>query len=185
MRSKNILSVVAFITAFGLSAAFASLFITKTRTESVYVPVNSYKSTSCFKYKNNSATANKISALIREDKRNGRESDRAFYRDGADIFSSSADSAFSGYAEAVEQYVNASSSMNVDNLPSDFQAEWREHMKAWREYSQFLDRMKDVSNRNLLTVEELKEVDNFHNREITRTFEEVLQNGVTYGADVY
>jgi len=185
MRSKNILSVVAFTTAFALSAAFASLFITKTQTESIYVPVNGNKSTSCFKFKNKSPIANKISALIREDNRNGRESNRAFYSDGADIFSPSADSALSGYAEAVEQYVDSSSSMKADDLPGDFQTEWREHMKAWRGYSEFLNRTKNVSSRKSLTPEELNEVDNFHSREIDRTYEKVLQTGAIYGADVY
>jgi hypothetical protein len=183
MRSKNILSIVAFITAFALSAAFASLFITKTETTYDYVPVNGYNSTSCFKYKNNLATANKISALIRQDKRNGRESDRAYYRYGADIFSSSDNTAFSGYAGAVEQYVNQSSSMKADDLPNDFQIEWREHMKAWREYSDFLNRMKKPSNRGALTQEELEEIDVFHSREITRTWNEVLQTAVMYGAN--
>jgi hypothetical protein len=185
MRSKNILSIVAFIAAFGLSAAFASLFITKTQIVSDYIPVNEYNSTSCFKYKNNLATANKISALIRQDKRNGRESDRAYYRYGADIFSSSDSSAISGYAGAVEEYVNQSSSMKADDLPSDFQVEWREHMKAWRDYSDFLNRMKKSSNREALSPDELKEIEVFHSREISRTWNEVLQTAVMFGANVY
>ena len=185
MRSRTILSVIAFVAAFGLSAAFASLFITKTQTTSDYIPVNGYNSTSCFKYKNNSATANKISALIRQDKRNGRESDQAYYRYGADIFSSSDSSAFSGYAGAVEQYVDESSSMKASDLPGDFQTEWREHMKAWREYSEFLNRMKKSSNRAALSSQELKEIDSFHGREIERTWNEVLQTAVMYGANVY
>jgi hypothetical protein len=183
MRSKTILSIVAFIAAFGLSAAFASLFITQTVSD--YTLVNGHKSTSCFKHKNNSATADKISALIRQDKNNGRESDRAFYRYGTDIFASSDKSAFSGYANAVELYVDQSSGMKADDLPSDFQIEWREHMKAWREYSDFLNRMKKSSNRSALSSEELKEIDAFHSREISRTWDEVLQTGMMYGANVY
>jgi len=185
MRSKTILPIVAFIAAFGLSAAFASLFIVKSQSESVIVPVSDYKLTSCFKYKNNLAAADKIAALISQDKRNGRESERAFYRYGADIFSSSDNSAISGYAGAVEEYVNQSSSMRASDLPSDFQAKWREHMKAWRDCSDFLNRMKKPSNRAALSDEELKELDAFHNREISRTWNEVLQNGVTHGADIY
>lgn len=185
MRSKQIISVVAFIAAFGLSSAFASLFITKTAAVSDNVTVINHKSTSCFKYKNKSATADKISALIRQDKANGRESDRAYYRYGADIFSSPESSSISGYANAVEEYVDNSSSMSTVDMPSDFQSEWREHMKAWREYSEFLIRMKKSSNRDALSIEEIEEIDAFHSREISRTWEDVLHTGNIYGADVY
>ncbi|MCY7348545.1 MAG: hypothetical protein LH614_20340 [Pyrinomonadaceae bacterium] len=185
MRSKNILSIAAFVAAFALSAAFASLFITKTRAVTTeFVPTYGYKSTSCFKYKN-IAAADKIAALISEDKRNGRESDRAVYLYGEDIFSSSDSSAISGYAGAVEKYVDDSSTMNAGNLPEDFQNNWREHMKAWRDYSDFLNRMKKSSNRMALSLEELEEIDAFHSREISRTWQAVLQNGRSYGAEVH
>lgn len=185
MRSKNILSIAAFAAAFALSAAFASLFITETRAVTTeFVPTYGYKSTSCFKHKNNSA-ADKISALISEDKRNGRESERAAYLYGADIFSSSDSSAISGYAGAVEKYVDDSSSLNAGNLPEEFQNDWREHMKAWRDYSDFLNRMKKSSNRTALSGEELEAIDAFHSREISRTWQAVLQNGRSYGADIY
>jgi len=184
MRSKTILSIVAFIAAFGLSAAFANIFITETQTESVYIPVYGSKSTNSF-YRNDPVIADKITALIRQDNRNGRESDRAYYDYGAEIFSSSDNSAISGYAKAVEWYVEQSSSINASDLPSDFQIKWREHMKAWRDCSDFLNRMKKPSNRAALTSEELKEVEAFHDREITRTWKEVQLNGANYGADVY
>jgi len=183
MRSKTILSAAAFTVAFALSAAFASLFITKTQiAESVFIPVSGYKSTSCFKHKNNSATADKISALIAEDNSNGRS--RKNHRVGEDVRPSFTSSEFSEYTEAVEQYVDESSSMKVSGLPGDFQIEWREHMKAWRDYSDFLNRMKKSSNRNALSDEELENTDDFHSREIDRTWQIVLQSGVRYGADI-
>lgn len=184
MRIKNILSVVAFIAAFAFSAAFASLFITKTQTTTVYFPVNNNKPTSCFKFKNNAATAAKISALIRQDKLNGLESEQAFYGDDIDIFSSSANSAISGYSTAVEQYIGASSSMKASDLPGDFQVAWRAHLKAWRDYSEFLSRMKNTSFRESLNADEFDEIEKLHSREISRTYEEVLQIGAIYGADV-
>lgn len=198
MRSKTILSTAAFIVAFGFSTVLASLFITETQTAPIYPSFNEtkietvpgyysdkdHKSTSCFKYKNNSSPANKISGLIRQDNLNGSENDQALFGDGEDIFSPSAISEFSRYAAAVEQYVDASSSMKTGELPIDFQTEWREHLKAWREYSEFLNRMKSVSSRKSLTTEELREVGNFHNREINRTYEVVLQTAEKYGANV-
>jgi hypothetical protein len=184
MRSKTILSTAAFIVAFVASAAFASLFITKTQTAPDYFPVSSYKSTSCFKDRNNFTTANKISALIREDINNGRESGRRLYRAGAEERPPFTDSKFPKYAEAVERYADASGSIKAGSLPSDFQTHWREHMKAWRDYSEFLNRMKDSSAQRGWTNEELEAVDDFHGSAIERTWQTVLQTGVSYGADV-
>ena len=184
MRSKTILSTVAFIVAFAASAAFASLFITKTQTVSDYVPLNGYKSTSCFKDPNNSTAARKISALIRADNSNGRERSKTAYRIGEDIRPPFTNAGFPEYAEAVQQYVAESSSMKSSDLPSDFQNVWNEHMTAWRDYSDFLNRMTKTSNRSALSVQELENIDDFHTREIERTWQTVLQTGVSYGADV-
>lgn len=186
MRSKNIISIAAFVAAFGFSAAFANLFITQTPTVTTEIfPVYESRSTSCFLRQRQSAVAEKIASFVNEDKRNGRTSDRAAYKYGEDIFTSSDSAAVSGYAAAVEEYVNDSSSMTANDLPSDFQTDWREHMKAWRDYSDFLNRMKKSSNRNALRVDELEAIDDFHSREISRTWNEVLRNGRTYGANVY
>ena len=184
MRSKTILSTAAFIVAFAASAAFANLFITKTQTVSDYVPVSNYKSTSCFKDRHKLVTANKISALIQEDNSNGRTKDKKSYRVDEKLRLSSDVSNFSEYADAVEQYVDDSSSIKVSDLPNDFQVEWRAHMKTWRDYSEFLDRMKESSNREVLSGEEIKEIDDFHSRKIDRTYQVVLQTGANYGANV-
>jgi hypothetical protein len=58
-------------------------------------------------------------------------------------------------------------------------------MKAWRDYSDFLKRMKNSSIRNAWTDEELENTDDFHSREITRTWQAVLRTGRNHGADVY
>lgn len=186
MRSKKIVSAVVFIAAFGLSAALAGLFVPRTdiTTTELFTTYNSEK-TSCFKRRGNSTAADKIAAFVNQDKQNGRESDRAYYRYGADIYTSSDNSAISGYAVAVAEYVDDSSSMNVQDLPGDFQSEWREHMQAWRDYSNFLNRMERGANREGLTVRELNELDAAYDREISRTWNAVLQNGREYGADVY
>ncbi len=185
MRSKTILSAVAFVLAFAASAAFASLFITKPQTESVFVSMGNHKSTSCFKERNRSATADKIAALIRADRNNGRERSRKNYTSGNSVRPPYASPEFSDFAEAVEQYVDDSSSMRVSDLPSDFQLEWREHMKAWRDYSKFLNKMKDASNRKNWSDEELDEIADSRNSDISSTWQEVLQSGRSYGANVY
>ena len=185
MRSKSILSTAAFVLAFGFSAAFASLFITKNQIAPDLVPVVSeYKSTNCFKNKNDSSTAGKISALIRADKENGRASERSAIEMREGYMSPFSNPAFPAYTEAVEQYVDDSSSMRTRRLPEDFQTAWREHMKAWRDYSEFLNRMKNSSVRSRWSSDEFHDIDAFHNREISRTWYKVLQIGETYGADV-
>jgi len=185
MRSKTILSAVAFTLAFTFSAAFASLFITETQTASDFIPVSGSKSTSCFKNRSKSAIADKIALLIEEDRGNGRERSNETYRIGEDVRPPFTSSGFSAYAAAVERYVDESSNMRTNDLPNDFQIEWREHMKAWRDYSDFLNRMKKSSNRRALSEEELENTDDFHSREITLTWHAVLQTGAEYGADVY
>ena len=187
MRSKTILSAAAFVLAFAASAAFASLFITKTQSVTAdYVSVvTEYKPTSCYKNRNKSATADKIAALIREDHNNGRKRSKKNYASGESVRPPFTSSVFSDYAEAVEQYVDDSSSMKVSDLPADFQTEWREHMKAWRDYSNFLNKMKGSSNRKNWSDEEFEEVADSLNSEISSTWHEVLQSGRSYGANIY
>ena len=92
---------------------------------------------------------------------------------------------FPDYAGAVEKYVDDSSSMNTSSLPQDFRIEWREHMKAWRDYSDFLNRMKKSSNRDGLSAEEINAVDAAHSREITSTWQDVIRVSANYGANIY
>ena len=184
MRSKTILSTVAFFIAFAASAAFANLFVTKPQTVFEYVWVSNHRSTSCFTHRNNSTVASKISALIQEDKNNGLKRGKP-YRVGVDARPPFSNSDFLNYAEAVEEYVNESSSMKSSDLPNDFQSAWREHMQMWRDYSEFLNKMKTVSNPRGWIGEKPAETDYFHTSEISRTWQIVLQTGANYGADVY
>ena len=166
MRSKTILSIAAFTVAFGFSTALASLFISE----------NTYSQTNYLKYRSSTPSA-AISALIREDIRNGRRLDRMFYRYENPHLSAE-------FAVAVEQYVDESSSIKASHLPIDFQTAWREHMRAWREYSEFLNRTNNSSNLDDLSSEALENFEKLHSRDINHTWREVLQIGVEYGAAV-
>jgi len=168
MRIKTILSTAAFIFAFVFSTAFASLFISE----------NASIQASYLKYKSSTPSA-AISALIREDVRNGRRLDGAFYRSYENPRLPSAE-----FAVAVEEYIDDSSNIKASHLPIDFQTAWREHMRAWREYSEFLNRTRDSSNRDNLSGEALEKFEKLHSRDINHTWREVLQIGVEYGAAV-
>lgn len=175
MRSRNILSIVAFVAAFGLSAAFASLFISPNPTV--------YNSVSYCKHRQNAAAADAIANLILEDYANGHARDGMTY-DIGESYPPSVDSvAFADYAEFVGDYVDKSSSIETDNLPSDFQAAWREHLKAWRDYSDFLNQSAEISNRSVCSLRKFKDADKLHGQEIDRTYFEVLEIGASYGAD--
>lgn len=187
MRSKNILSTVAFVTAFVVSAAAASLFTTKPAYSPTYTLTNStnYNYTPYCKYKRKNATAAAISTLIANDHANGPVLSSGLYDLDESFPPSYGSVAFADYAENVEKYADASSGMTIDNLPSDFKAAWREHMKAWRDYSKFLNKSANISRRNAISEDEFKEAENRYNAEISRTYEEVLEIGAGYGADVY
>ena len=174
MRSKNILSTAAFIIAFVLSSAFAGLFISKEtcETESRYT------------IRNNSETVIKISALINDDKRNGRESARHAYETSEQVISPFVGSTYFLYAGSVEQYIDASSSMKTCGFPPDFQTAWREHMRAWRDYSTFLNQMENPSNLEDWNQSEFEDAENWHGEEINATWYEVIRIGRAYGADV-
>ncbi len=169
MRIKTILSIAVFIFAFGFSTALANLFITE----------NTSNLASFLKYKSSTPSADAISALIREDVRNGRKLDRMFYGSYENPRLPSAE-----FAAAVEEYVNDSSSIKASHLPIDFQTTWREHMRAWREYSEFLNRTSNSLNPDNLSGEALENFEKLHSRDINHTWREVLQIGIEYGADV-
>ena len=181
MRSKTILSTAAFVLAFACSTAFASLFITTTHSEWYEFQVNGFQYKN---YRTKSPSADKISAFINQDKRNGIESDRTAYEMSAEGVSPFTSSSFPAYVSSVEQYVDASSSMKTRRLPNDFQLAWREHMKAWSDYSDFLNRIKKPSVRAAWSEEDFTYADASYNREISRTWYEVLRIGRNYGADV-
>lgn len=181
MRSKKILSAAAFVFAFLFSTVLASLFIADQPTQSYSFPAR----TSCFTFKNNSSVAVKIVRLIDQDKRNGRESERVAFETSGEKVTPFGGSRFALYAAAVERYVDDSSDMTANDLPTDFQAAWREHMKAWRDYSDFLNRLEKPAAREKWSSEEFEQTDDFHSREISRTWYEVLRIGRAHGADVY
>ena len=79
--------------------------------------------------------------LLRQDIRNGEVRRFEIY----ELFKEAeASSEFSveHYAEYVQEYVDKSQSMDDYDLPSDFRSAWRQHMKAWRDYSNFLEQIE-------------------------------------------
>ena len=119
-----------------------------------------------------------IYSHLKRDITNGRERDARSFRtvnwekDGKVGYS------IKIHANSVNQYVDDSSSMDVSDLPQDFQIAWQKHIDAWRDYSDFLNERKNSG----LTNEDFEEAGDFHTDEINRTWDEVLQVGENYGA---
>ena len=187
MRSKTILSIAAFIVAFVLSTAFASLFISKSEPFSSVLVTPDYnsKKTSCFKNRGNKYAVNKIETIVSQDVSNGGERDRKIHRIGEGYRPSYLSPSFPEYVEAISEYVESSESLSHENTPRDFQTAWLKHMNAWRDYSNFLDKMKSSSARAHFNEHEIYELEASYSADINNTWYEVLRVGNSYGADVY
>ncbi|CAN5675301.1 hypothetical protein BH20ACI4_BH20ACI4_19430 [soil metagenome] len=171
MRSKDIISTIAFISAFAISAAFASLFIDESQTNFGTFENRNDRSSSC---RTNDKTCTDILALLVQDIRNGEQRRSRFdysLNDEANVSVRR--------AASVEDYSNASGSMEDAHLPSDFRAAWREHMKAWSDYSEFLTEV----SREKISESEFEQKENKYIYDINRTWGAVLKIGRGYGAD--
>ena len=183
MRSKNILSIAAFIIAFAFSAAFASLFITTPMpaTQNYVVTGHGAGRTSCWKNSRSNATAGKIEDFLRRDVSNGNARDRKSYRLGKN-FDSPLNASFPRYNAIIEEYAGTMTDLDESQLPQDFQNAWREHVSAWSDYSEFLNNSAKAGATN---VEHFDRARNRYDDEISSTWYEVLRVGRAYGADTY
>lgn len=169
MRSKDIVSIIAFISAFAVSAALASLFIDKSQ----YTNYNIYTARNYPVCQYGDQACKDILSFLLRDIRNG-QTRQANY----DYSLSEKGNVSPKYAETVAEYADASGSMNDSNLPSDFQSAWREHMSAWRDYSDFLNEVSE----NKIADEKFDRLEDKYIRDINKTWAAVLKIGRGYGA---
>lgn len=170
MRSKTIISILTFAVAFSFSAYFASFFLPEKVEESFY------------SYSNNSIqTDSEILSFLRQDIQNGVERGSANCRHKNSEQSNSFQSYVVRKAKAVKVYSDKSSNMNATQLPADFRVAWRKHMKAWRDYSNFLD--KSAKSTNLDSQDFRTTADDFID-EINLTWQDVLDIGESYDENV-
>lgn len=125
--------------------------------------------------------ANAIYSFLQRDINNGRGRDSRSFRTIDWENAENSGYSIKNHADSVAEYVNDSSSMDASGLPQDFQTAWKNHMNAWRDYSEFLNEKKD-SSKSYLNEEDFAEFENPYNAEINRTWYEVLRIGRTYGA---
>lgn len=173
MRCKAVLSIIAFLAAFGISVA-----LTPRPAKSTFTP---YVKTGCAESEN----ARKITNLLEQDIANGRVRDRKL--DGYDDLEVNRTSRFTIFASAIDGYTDASENIDDADLPGDFKMAWRRHMKAWRTHSDFLNEFKDVPRKR--SGRDTGEGGGFsrkqyaeQNKEISDTWAEVLRIARKYDA---
>ncbi len=169
MRSKHIAALITFFATFAFSAFIALLFA----APKIYQipPVKTYDSR-CSK-----RLGVKIRGFLDQDKRNGFERRYYEFSDEGVVVSRSS---VAEEADSITAYYSKSGSMNASDFPSDFQAAWDDHMRAWSEYSDFMQRAK---NRRL-TSENIYQNRDEYIDDINSTWYEVLDIGRKYGADL-
>lgn len=170
MRSKTILSIIAFIAAFGISVAITP------RTATSYV-------TPAYQPKRCTETARLITNLLEQDIANGRSRDRKMYQVRKQGVSSDSAIYHLNHTAAILAYYKASNSINTQNLPGEFLSAWSEHMNAWEAYADFLNENVD-SDGNILREKSFYRSSAAHTREISETWYKVLRLARTYGAEI-
>lgn len=118
MEKKILTAILAFVTTFGSTVAINGYF-NPAPEPSVYRRVEN-------------PTAQRITELLRQDVNDGEARNVNSY--------SAYRNDFELYAEGIELYVDKSSSMDDSDLPADFRAAWRQHMKAWRKQANLTTR---------------------------------------------
>jgi hypothetical protein len=188
MRSKNILSIAAFIVAFAFSTAFAGLFVAKSEYQSVLtVPVVSYSErqpTSCFK-KRGRYTAEKIEVFISQDNSIGSEHQQINARIARQELPLLKSPLFAEYKNSVAEYVEASSSMDETQCRTNFKLHGALTPKRGAIFPTFLDSMKSGAVRGDLSDNDAYEMEKHFSTEIAVTYNEVLRVGRNHGAQVY
>lgn len=175
MRNKRLIAgIIAFIGTFAVSVGLVwLLFGFPAKPTYTYI----YSRHNCSE-RHESA----IYSLLQRDINNGRERDMRSFRtvDWEDTGNSRY--SIKNHADSVAGYVNYSSSMDTSDLPQDFQIAWQKHMNAWRDYSNYLNDLKESSADSEMNEDGFEASENRYTNEINRTWYEVLRIGRTYGA---
>jgi hypothetical protein len=165
MRSKAVFSIIAFLAAFGISVA-----VTPRASKSNVAP---YVKRSCAQ----TESARKITNLLSQDIENGRLRDEQIDSFGRDDISRRA--YLVNFEIAIDQYADASASIDDSDLPRDFKMAWREHMRAWEKHSDFLE---TISSSPKVPDGNFSRVYSEQTKEISETWFEVLRIARKYDA---
>ena len=175
MRIKYIAAIITFFATFGFSAFIALLFAAPRVYQVPPVSSSQYKP---YDGRCNKRLGEKIKDFLNQDKQNGAERHRYEYSDEGEVISRLS---LADQADSITLYAGQSSSMDASDFPRDFQAVWNEHMLAWSEYADF---MQKAAKNKRTTAEDLYQRENAYIDDINSTWEEVLDTGRSHGADL-
>ncbi|HEX8736891.1 MAG TPA: hypothetical protein VF721_16275 [Pyrinomonadaceae bacterium] len=133
MRSKAVLSIIAFLAAFGISVA-----VTPRQSNLTVAP---FVKKGCAQ----TETARKITALLSRDLENGRVRNEKI--ESFKSYDISRRAYLVNFVIATDQYADDSASIDDSDLPQDFKTAWREHMRAWKNQSDLLNEYAFVSRK--------------------------------------
>jgi hypothetical protein len=166
---KSTISIVAFTLTFGFSVVLVGLLFG--------FPQLSFDYSQSAQTKNIDQSAYDIWRLISQDELNGTMRDSSVIK--MDL-STQDKVAIATYAKQVDRYLIKSTSLDDSRLPSDFRAAWQEHMKAWENYSEFLNKRNE--SKAAVSNEEFNNLEQKYDEEISRTWFETLRIARSYGA---
>lgn len=170
---KIITALIAFATTFGTSTALTGLFVEK------HQPLITVSRTN-----QDVQTKQRILSLLRRDIQNGEDRlDKC--SQAAEFWELSSSDRLNIYSKAVSEYSNDSGSIDDANLPADFQRAWRQHMKAWHDYSVYLEQLKKSAASQKMTGDEIDEQLNDRDDLINRTWYRALAVASRYDANPY
>lgn len=135
MTTKIITAALAFFTTFGFSSLMMQFAYDKSEPQPNATYARFF----------GKPTNKKVLRFLQQDIRNGQEHQRIWSNRKWHRTSPSVRPWLAEYSEAVLIYVNKSGNMDDSELPQDLQIAWRQHMKAWQDYSEFLISLENLS----------------------------------------
>jgi hypothetical protein len=163
---KVFTATAAFVLTFGVSVSLVGLLF---GFDNLASP--------SFETGNSQSVKHRVTAFLEMDVRNGKIRDikiRKYFRaQRAEGLAPRTEE----YYRLIDEYVDASSSMNDSFLPEDLQYAWRDHMKAWNNERALLAE----AARGELNAEHFKVRADENSKEITATWFQVLRIADRYG----
>lgn len=166
---KSTLSIIAFTLTFGFSFVLVGLLFG--------FPQPSFDLSQRSQSRNFDQTAFEMQRLIIQDELNGTKRDSSVLK--LDL-SKQDQATISKYSNQVDRYLIKSTSIDDSNLPDDFRASWQNHMRAWKDYSKFLNERNESKVK--ISDSEFSDLESKFDQEISRTWYETLRIARGYGA---
>lgn len=164
MNTKLITALLAFSTTFGASTVVSRLFVAPQTVQEV-----------SFTQRVDRNAQRKISQLLQRDIANGTLRDHQVWQLDEDSRPPQSPATLAKYTEIIDNYVDKSESLDDSDLPAEFRAAWRAHVKIWREHANFLAQLKDQSKRGQIGAETEARLYAAQDAKITETWFKTLQ----------